>query len=55
MPPADTAIDEEARNRSTSTYLVERRLDMLPVRAREAPLPRPQLTLTSTLLGRAFP
>lgn len=27
---ADTALDLEAANRSTSTYLVERRLDMLP-------------------------
>ena len=27
---ADTAIDREAARRSTSTYLVERRLDMLP-------------------------
>lgn len=26
----DTAIDKEAAHRSTSTYLVERRLDMLP-------------------------
>jgi len=27
---ADTPLDEEAANRSTSTYLVDRRLDMLP-------------------------
>ena len=25
-----SALDKEARNRSTSTYLVDRRLDMLP-------------------------
>lgn len=27
---AGSALDEEASSRSTSTYLVERRLDMLP-------------------------
>lgn len=27
---AGTAIDQEAANRSTSTYLVNKRLDMLP-------------------------
>ena len=27
---AGSALDEEAASRSTSTYLVERRLDMLP-------------------------
>jgi exosome complex exonuclease DIS3/RRP44 len=29
MPPA-TPLDDEAAHRSTSTYLVDRRLDMLP-------------------------